>query len=317
VFGFVAESVPGACLKKLSSWPYLPQFPSGLLLLQLLVALPPCADSLSAGYVKAYCIVPTKEDGSELDGRVVNVQHGPSVMEKFMHAHYPHFWTKIDKQIHPSKCAEPSCVSELVDALPGKSFAKMSKALLHDCHNELAQWFLDSDRCKNMKNDKGFRAFIQKIQVLPGLYELPSDEEFTRTYCRLGEKGRVRAQEWYGLCQAEGRKISIAGDIWTDGSMSILAIVGYVIRDGWVWSRCVLAVIDFSTVRHTGLEIKTKTDIALQSIGMKGGMHDECWRKVSDAGSNMKKGWRGFQGGDQTCCDHLIERTILAYSTVP
>ena len=61
MFGFVAESVPGACLKKLSSWPYLPQFPSGLLLLQLLVALFPCADLLSADHVKAYYIVPPNQ----------------------------------------------------------------------------------------------------------------------------------------------------------------------------------------------------------------------------------------------------------------
>ena len=53
-------------------------------------------------------------------------------MEKFIHAHYPHLWIKIDKQIHPSKYVEPSCVSELADVLPGKNFDEMSKALLHD-----------------------------------------------------------------------------------------------------------------------------------------------------------------------------------------
>jgi len=38
---------------------------------------------------------------------------------------------------------------------------------------------------------------------------------------------------------------------------------------------------------------------------------------VSDAGSNMKKGWRGFDGGNQTCADHKIERSVVIYMAEP
>ena len=46
-------------------------------------------------------------------------------------------------------------------------------------------------------------------------------------------------------------------------------------------------------------------------------MYDDVWRKVSDAGSNMKKCWRGFDGGDQTCADPKIERSVVIYQAEP
>jgi len=38
---------------------------------------------------------------------------------------------------------------------------------------------------------------------------------------------------------------------------------------------------------------------------------------VSDAGSNMKKGWRGFDSGNQTCADYKIERSVVTYMAEP
>ena len=55
---------------------------------------------------------------------------------------------------------------------------------------------------------------------------------------------------------------------------------------------------------------------ALKDVGMEDAFED-VWRKVSDAGSNMKKGRNGFEGGDQTCADHKIERSTRVYALEP
>jgi len=49
----------------------------------------------------------------------------------------------------------------------------------------------------------------------------------------------------------------------------------------------------------------TKQELA--KVGLED-VYVEVFRKVSDAGSNMKKGWKGFEGGNQTCVDHKLER---------
>ena len=57
----------------------------------------------------------------------------------------------------------------------------------------------------------------------------------------------------------------------------------------------------------TGDNILLMTKTELAKVGLED-MYVEVFRKVSDAGSNMKKGWKGFAGGNQTCVDHKIER---------
>ena len=58
-------------------------------------------------------------------------------------------------------------------------------------------------------------------------------------------------------CKAQGRKVSIAGDVWGDGDMSILAICGYAILENddtqeKEFEEEVLAVVEFSKMKHTG-----------------------------------------------------------------
>ena len=165
--------------------------------------------------------------------------------------------------------------------------------------------------------------FVKKVQLLPGLYELPSEEELAKCYKRRGVLGITTAKDWVSKCKAVGRKPSIAGDIWGQGDISILAIIGYAIFDhggdeGWVMEEVVLGVVKFSKLKHTGAHILDETQKALSEVpvGLTS-MYDDVWRKVSDAGSNMKKGWRGFDSGNQTCADHKIERSVVIYMAEP
>ena len=115
-------------------------------------------------------------------------------------------------------------ISDLIDSLPGKTFEKMSHSLSDDIDADVVQWLMDHDRVRHMLQDGGLGRVIKKIQIMPGLYGMPRREKLNKAYKRQGEKGRDRAKEWVVKCKAEGRKVSISGDIWTNGSMSILAI---------------------------------------------------------------------------------------------
>lgn len=276
---------------------------------------------LSSDYHVAVCII-LKTDGtteSDLDGREVPVKNGPSSLEKFCFSKYPKLWEKVDKEIHPSKYSAASDVDSILGGtynLPAENYKQMAAVHREECDLELIQWFMDHDRCNHMAQDEGFGHFVEKIQKLPGLYQPPDQQALARGQKRQATKGQQVAKEWVLRAKSEGRKISIAGDIWTDGEISILAVMGYIIFDGWIWSRQVLAVVEFSKIRHTGSHIKKQTSDSLKEVGMADAF-DEVWRKVSDAGSNMVNGWNGFDGGNQTCADHKIERSTALYVLEP
>ena len=144
----------------------------------------------------------------------------------------------------------------------------------NDCDAEVVQWMMDHDRPRNMLQDLGLEHVIRKVQVLPGLYHLPNDRRLVRGCARQGARGVDSAKEWVLKAKAEGRRIGVAGDIWTDGAMSFLAVLGYIIHDGWSWSRQVLAVIEFSKIKHTASKIKKSTLAGLKDVGMEDALED-------------------------------------------
>ena len=299
-----------------------------------------------ADYNTAVCIVP-RADGSGPDGTERCVKETSRPLEKYIQGAYPDLWKKTDALINPHKHMDTTPVADL--DVPAESYRPMCKTNVEECNMELVKWFMQNDRAKHMVCDAGFAEFIQKIQLLPGLYKPPSEEELAMCYKRRAVLGEKKAAKWIQKCKAHGRKPSISGDIWGQGDISILAIVGYAIFDngdaGWEMEEVVLGVIKFSHLKHTGAHVLSETQKALVKVGLPS-MYDDVWRKapnpnpnpnpnptcnpnstpnsnsnlgfkVSDSGSNMKKGWRGFDGGDQTCADHKIERSVVIYMAEP
>ena len=59
-----------------------------------------------------------------------------------------------------------------------------------------------------MACDAGFADFIKKVQLLPGLFKLPNEEQLGVCYKRRGVLGVTKAEEWITKCKAHGRKPS-------------------------------------------------------------------------------------------------------------
>ena len=204
----------------------------------------------------------------------------------------------------------------------------MSPPHTEDCNAELVSWLQQSDRKKQMVQDKGFASFLKRVQTLPGIYSPPCKKEVDRAYVRRGDKGRENAKKWVNEVKAEGLKVSIAGDIVSSGDLSILAITGYATMERYSSERefsrqCplvieekVLAAVKFNTMNHTGDNILQLTRDELQKIGLED-LYVDVFRKCSDGASNMKKGWGGFEGGKNSCAIHKLERCGLHYYDDP
>ena len=276
-------------------------------------------------YHTAVCIVPDPANNGKPDGKAVDISRSSNGMEDYIKSRYRTLWLETDKEVRPHKYQDPVTL-EAVTPPGGQPFKTMADVHKQDCDAELVAWFQESDRKREMCTDAGFARFVKKVQAFPGNYKLPYKTELNRAYARRGGKGRQHAKDWINEVKSQGRKVSIAGDIWADGDLSLLVILGYAIlkretKHGALFNDMrleeeVLAVVPFSRVRHTGDEILAATRRELNEVGITD-LYSEIFRKCSDAGSNIKKGWNGFEGGNQTCVDHKCEREVIKYYTEP
>jgi hypothetical protein len=126
----------------------------------------------------------------------------------------------------------------------------------------------------------------------------------------------LRFRSWNETMVAAGIKPSMAGDIWSHGGCSLLGICFYGIGPMWTMDEWLVAATPFGSTRHSGAAVDALTVEALQKQGIKwregGSVYEAVHSKVSDNGTNMKKGWAGFDGG--FCAAHTLELSVKEYT---
>lgn len=65
-----------------------------------------------------------------------------------------------------------------------------------------------------------------------------------------------------------GVKPNISGDIWSEGDVSILALIAVGISPEWKLETHILAALPFYGDRHTAFHIEAKTNEALRAAGV-------------------------------------------------
>jgi hypothetical protein len=123
-----------------------------------------------------------------------------------------------------------------------------------------------------------------------------------------------------------GQYPSIATDIWSQGSTSLLGIIQYVIRPGDVEvTEMLVGVLPFGEKAHTGANIALATKRALSDVGV--GEHVEVQsvvtvdtvdqfvhKTVNDSASNMKLAFFDFNGDE--CSGHVVQLSVwLVYKS--
>ena len=96
-----------------------------------------------------------------------------------------------------------------------------------------------------------------------------------------------------------------AGDIWSENSISLFAIMGYWIDRNWQLNEKLLYIEGFSNEAHTGDNIKARTLKGLHErwgIGNKPeDVPDRVHGSTPDEGSNILKAWKMFEGAPCVC----------------
>ena len=95
-----------------------------------------------------------------------------------------------------------------------------------------------------------------------------------------------------------------AGDIWSENGVSLLAIVGYWIDKDFIMNEKLLVCHPFSSVDHTGDNIRRITLQGLVDIGVADNVNevaDHVHGCTPDEGANMLKAWAIFEGAGCVC----------------
>ena len=108
-------------------------------------------------------------------------------------------------------------------------------------------------------------------------------------------------------------KPSMAADIWSDSTISLMAPMLYFIDESWKQTHEVLLnCTGFTGGRHSGEALLQQTVKDLDRVGL---TFNDIHAKVNDQGSNIKKAWRGLQGG--YCACHTLELSVNVYLKSP
>lgn len=217
----------------------------------------------------------------------------------------------LDPVSVPSLSSQSS--SQLAISVP-----KLSVPRKNQTDMAFARWLVKSARPHTLgERDMPFADFISTL--VSDAWKPPDFRNVQANILRMSAAGQSRAGEFLLQMSEERIKPSMGGDIWGDRGCSILGIMGYGIDSTWTMREYLLAATPFYTQRHTGDAIDAMTLDAFKLLGdgvdkwtSEADVYEGIHGKVSDNGSNMKKGWKGFDGG--FCFAHTLELVIQKYT---
>ena len=155
------------------------------------------------------------------------------------------------------------------------------------CDRVRILWVMKSGRVVNMLQDEGYRCLLVTAPNLPGLY-LPSSAHNVQDKwrVRIATEGLDHAKHFVLKLREDGIKVTIAGDIYGTANLSVLGLTGCGITSEWVMKKVILGVVPFEKRRHTGGNIQSVTNQALEGVDISDQI-EHVWRKRSDAASDM------------------------------
>ena len=101
-------------------------------------------------------------------------------------------------------------------------------------------------------------------------------------------------------------KPSMAADIWSDSTISLMASMLHFIDEDWTRIHEVLLnCTGVAAESHTGEAIRQQTVEELDRVGL---AFNDIHAMVSDQGANIKKAWGGLREG--YCAGHTLELSL-------
>ena len=207
---------------------------------------------------------------------------------------------------------------------------KFSNAKKMACHRKLALWIVRRNRPLTIsEKDIELREWAEELSF--GAYQLPNKNQVWQQILMLENEGSIKVKEIISAMKSEGIEISIATDIWSENGVALLGLLGYAIvkvsepqKSYYHMCEMLLAVLPFSELSHTGLNISTESKrILAQTWGIGEFYLDEendelidtvaenVFSFTADNASNMAKAFELFEGGG--CFAHSLQLEVNSF----
>ena len=178
-----------------------------------------------------------------------------------------------------------------------------------------AMWIAKKHRAISItEDDKELRKVIKKITY--GRYQMPTANTNMNNFVKLTRDGLKQVREEIKAVRKQNVSPSIAIDIWSDGMLSILAVLVYYIDDEFKLNEKLAWAVPYSEVEHTGENIEKSVKKVLADLGVGQYIPDdnidtvgeEIHASTADEGSNVVKALKSFEGAG--CADHKLQNAM-------
>ena len=178
-----------------------------------------------------------------------------------------------------------------MNALPAKHRDQVHKAV--------ARWIVKTKRPFSICESAEFHDLFNV--AMRGAYTPPCHKIVKSNVLLLSGEGQKKLFDVNTSLRAQGIKVAMAGDIWSDRGVSLLGLCEYYISADWEIVALVLAASPFNE-RHTAENICEKTRAACIKAGLSNDLVSSIFFPVSDNAANMIAAWTGF--GRSPCAVH-------------
>ncbi|KAK3239785.1 hypothetical protein CYMTET_50315 [Cymbomonas tetramitiformis] len=182
-------------------------------------------------------------------------------------------------------------------------------------HKKVSLWIARNGRPLSIcEHDIELREFFSFI--LKDAYTLPTYKLVVQNIIKLSVDGLTKVRSEIDELREDGVLPSIAGDIWSEGTVSLLGIFGYYINNQFEYKQRVIGAIPFGgnvTTLHSPDD--EDEDCEETILVVKDTITESVHTTTSDQGSNIASGWKDFDGNECNC--HILARSVLLYMRAP
>ena len=175
-------------------------------------------------------------------------------------------------------------------------------------HKAFSRWVVKRKRAFTIGEDPELQDVFNV--AMRGAYKPPCHLLVKSNVLLLSGEGQKKLFDINTSLRAEGIKVAVAGDIWSDRGVSLLGLCQYFISADWEIVELVLAASPFGE-RHTAENICEKTRAACVKAGLSNDVVSSVFFPVSDNAANMIAAWRFFGRGP--CAVHTGQLSATVF----
>lgn len=185
-----------------------------------------------------------------------------------------------------------------------------------DLNRAFAMWVTKHKRPRSITRDDGLVKIFDI--VYGGSYKPPSTAQLNANILLLSGEGQANVRKVITDLVADGGKIGLASDIWSDGMTSLYGACAYVINTAWEIEEWLFAAEPFGDVRHTAENIRLKLVEIGEDLGLPAGnVGSGIEFKANDNAANIVAGTNMVQPVGPGCVAHTIELAVNTFLDAP